>query len=324
VSHPTTLISSRLADRVSRQAGRLVREARRAQACEVEGIHQTRVASRRLRETLAIATGETDGGARDLARDARRIGRVLGPLRELDVSGAVWREPRFEVPWAPTLLTRLDRAAEQERAKLVPEMRATLEHLAGPELQQKADDLAAVLASSVSDVRARTALARSVRNRSRALDRALERAGTLYAPEVLHEVRIAAKKFRYALELVDDLSRLPMGTPLRRLKAQQDLLGRLHDLHVVQERLQRLGTERGVSRSMLRAVKAAATDLEGECRAIHARFVAGLGPLREIVARARAAVEFEHVRPKPGRMPARRTGPGGRADGRELANGTED
>ncbi len=306
MSHPTTPISARLADRLRRQARVLVREARRADACKVEGIHQARVASRRLREMLAIASAAADGNARSLARDAKRIGRVLGPLREIDVSSEVWREPHFEVPWPPTLLTRLDRVAELERARLVPQMRSTLQRLAGAGLRERTDSLASSLQSAPAERAIEAALVRSVRTRSRSLERVLDEAGTVYAPEPLHQVRIAAKQFRYALELARDLSKLGLTGPLRRLKTQQDLLGRLHDLQVVQDRLQVLATERGVSRAMLRAIKAAGTDLEAECRSLHARFVAGVPALRELVASTRAMVELEHVQLRSTRMAAER------------------
>jgi CHAD domain-containing protein len=251
---------------------------------------------------LAVASSVADGDARALARDARRVGRVLGPLREIDVSSAIWREPQFEHPWPSDLLTRLDRAAEGERARLVPAMRATIDRLAGPDLQRRTAAMAAALEAASPDRQLRLALQRGVRARSRALERAIHAAGTLYAPELLHEVRIAAKKFRYALEIARDVSDLPMAGPLRRLKAQQDLLGRMHDLQVVQGRLERLSTEGGVSRSMLRAIKAAETDLERECRALHARFVAGLAALSALAAHARATVDLERVRPRPSRM----------------------
>ncbi len=262
---------------------------------------------------LAIAAVAADGDARSLARDAKRVGRVLGPLREIDVSLAVWREPRFERPWAPALLTRLDRAAEAERGRLVPPMRTTLDRLVGTSVRHRADRLAAALTATAPDAVLRTALVRSVRARGRALARALDAAGTVYAPEPLHEVRIAAKKFRYAIELVRDVSDVPLSGPLRRLKGQQDLLGRLHDLQVVQDRLQSLATERGVSRSSLGAIRRAVTDLENECRVLHARFVAGASALRELAAAARAAVELEHVQPRPRRMSACRTEPAGAA-----------
>jgi CHAD domain-containing protein len=258
---------------------------------------------------LAIAAAAAaEGDVRSLARDAKRVGRVLGPLRELDVSSAVWREPRFEGPWPPPLLTRLDRAAEAERVRLVPQVRSTLDRLADGDLRRRIDQLADALVRAAPDRQLRVALSGSVRGRRRALARVLNAAGTVYVPEVLHEVRIAAKKFRYALELVRDLSDVPMAKALRQLKRQQDVLGRLHDLQVVQHRLKRLGTEAGVSQTVLRAVRAADTDLERECRSLHGQFVAGIPSLVDLVQRAGAAVDLVLLQPRPERMSADRAG----------------
>lgn len=48
--------------------------------------------------------------------------------------------------------------------------------------------------------------------------------------ESLHEFRIAAKKFRYALELFQPLYGPKFGEKLTQLKKLQDYLGRLNDL----------------------------------------------------------------------------------------------
>ncbi len=58
-----------------------------ALAGEVEGIHQARVASRRLRELVpAIARGADAREARALRRGLRQVTRLLGRSRELDVA----------------------------------------------------------------------------------------------------------------------------------------------------------------------------------------------------------------------------------------------
>ena len=59
-------------------------------------------------------------------------------------------------------------------------------------------------------------------------------AGQMYAPEQLHQVRIAAKKLRYAMELAFDAGVKSASAPVRAVKRAQDTLGRLHDLQVLQ------------------------------------------------------------------------------------------
>ncbi len=65
------------------------------------------------------------------------------------------------------------------------------------------------------------------------------------SPETYHRLRIAGKRFRYALEFLADV--YPGETkPLVRLTvALQDVLGRYQDAHVAIERLRELAAERG-------------------------------------------------------------------------------
>src|SRR3712207_6954937 len=57
-----------------------------------------------------------------------------------------------------------------------------------------------------------------------------------------HEVRIAVKKLRYALELVRELSGSRATAHLRTLKKVQDLLGRMHDFEILDRKSTRLNS----------------------------------------------------------------------------------
>ncbi|HUF47645.1 MAG TPA: CHAD domain-containing protein, partial [Vicinamibacterales bacterium] len=156
-----------------------------------------------------------------------------------------------------------------------------------------------------------------VERRARPLLTALDRAGTVYAPSPLHDVRIAAKKFRYAVELVRELAGVPLAEPLRAMKAEQERLGQLHDLQVVQARLQALAGRAGTSRAAIRAFKTVTVALENDCRALHAEFVGGVAGFAESIGRARTASALALVQPAPRRMAGRpakpSTGSGTRA-----------
>ena len=80
----------------------------------------------------------------------------------------------------------------------------------------------------------REALGSRLVRRAKALTKAIDEAGQMYAAEQLHQVRIATKKLRYALELAADAGVKAASAPLRALKRAQDTLGRLHDLQVLQ------------------------------------------------------------------------------------------
>ena len=92
-------------------------------------------------------------------------------------------------------------------------------------------------------------------------------AGQIYAPEALHQVRIAAKKLRYALEIADESGAAPCGETLRTIKRVQDALGRLHDLQVLQHHVAAVGAAPRPRRSTPDAGLALLSRLiEDECR----------------------------------------------------------
>ena len=64
---------------------------------------------------------------------------------------------------------------------------------------------------------------------------------SLYLPERLHVVRIALKKLRYAREVgAEAVRRQHTKAELRSLKRSQDILGRLHDMQVLLDRVRQL------------------------------------------------------------------------------------
>src|SRR5262245_28849831 len=60
----------------------------RVEAGDVDALHRSRVATRRLREALPLVKGR-GRERRRLRRDLRRVTRALGPVRELDVALAL-------------------------------------------------------------------------------------------------------------------------------------------------------------------------------------------------------------------------------------------
>jgi CHAD domain-containing protein len=120
----------------------------------------------------------------------------------------------------------------------------------------------------------------------------------MYMPERLHQVRIAAKKLRYGLEIASGVGVKAAAPQVRALKRMQDLLGRMHDLQVLQAHVATVHAEfapgSGVSHQGLDTL---AQHIEGECRHLHGRYIAAAGAVRDIATAVQASVVTQLARP---------------------------
>ena len=260
-----------------------------ARAGDVTSVHQARVATRRLREALPLVV--RGSSLRKRRRTVRRLTRSLGPVRELDVALLTLDEfaGTGEVPRAG--VQSLHQTIRQERARMHADMRRSID-------RTRQDKLAAKLVAaakkrdqeggrpSVVDpkqlVEARARAAR----RAERLRITIENAAAIYLPDRLHEVRIATKKLRYAMEIVRDLTRSRATVQIATLKRAQDLLGRIHDLEVLIARTRALqGSQNAPTLRVSADMDLLVRRLEMECRRLHGRYIAMRAPLLAICDR---------------------------------------
>jgi CHAD domain-containing protein len=264
---------------------RLLQALPAAQNGDVTSVHQARVASRRLREALPVAGGPDPGRDwRRARRQARRITRALGPVRELDVALETLDEFERRGGVAPAALNRVRQALLADRQERRRRMLEAITPMLLQKLRRRLGDVAARAAPADRAI-ALDEAARRVSVRAARLNEAIEHAGAVYLADRLHAVRIAAKKLRYAMELQRDLQRSRATARIRRLKAAQDELGRLHDLEVLIDRTRAVQADLAASSRRLageldRLVRA----LEDECRQIHATYLASRRALVAICA----------------------------------------
>jgi CHAD domain-containing protein len=253
------------------------------------GVHQARVASRRLRETIPVLIeGLHHTKASKAQRKIRRLTQALGSVRELDVSLHLIDElsERPAVPRAALAEVRALVIEEREKRREV--MLARLDHVDLTKLSRRLATVRQALLAPGPGHAWRPALASRVARRARRLERAIEDAGQIYAPQGLHDTRIAAKKLRYALEIADESGVAPCTAALRIIKRVQDSLGRLHDLQVLQHHVAAVGAAPRKGRSTPDASLAVLSRLiEDECRLLHGKYVALLPALRAAVEAAR-------------------------------------
>lgn len=222
-----------------------------AEGTDPEGVHQARVAARRLRSALTLFRPAIGCPAVAALKD--RLGalaRTLGAARDWDVfiAGAL-AEIVAAFP-GEAALARLARGAGAARAAAYASVRAMLE---GAEFRLLALDLAAAVAlppwranddgeaAALRDAPLEAFAAAALDRRYRRLRRAGEDFAALDIP-ALHALRIQAKRMRYAGELFGGL----YGAKRRRrfqkaVTAVQDALGHLNDTAVASALMASLG-----------------------------------------------------------------------------------
>lgn len=202
-----------------------------------EGVHQARVGCRRLRSDLRTFAPLLDGGwAEPLRQELRWFATVLGTVRDLDVLAARLRRQRVELPAQDAAgVDGVLAHVWHQRADAVASVRTAMDSRRYLELL---DCLVAVAASpptteaaSAPGAEVLPALAHHAFARLRTHVRRLPKHPT---DVHLHDLRIQAKKARYAADVA-----LPVvGKRARRYTKAvgrlQDVLGDLHDAVVAE------------------------------------------------------------------------------------------
>jgi len=260
---------------------------------DVRAIHRTRVASRRLREVLPVLQLDADV-ADKLGRRLRKVTERLGVVRELDVLMALLEElgrsgSHLDAPLARVLA---DVVEERDRARARLMAKLPLTELA--RLASKLEKVARTLETRDAGTRRpgppprswQWAVEARVARRALTLSSAMSGAGTVYLPDRLHTVRIAVKKLRYAVEVSADIAHMKSTPDLTQLGRVQDILGRLHDLQVLIERVRRV--QASLTPPDLRAwreLDALIVSLENDCRRLHGRYMNDRDVLSALCAR---------------------------------------
>lgn len=207
-------------------------------------------------------------------RRVRRITRALGPVRELDVVLLLLAEFEERGAASATAIGLVRQAVIAERLERRSDM---LEEITPSSLEKLRKRLVHVAAPESHNGSAANTVAEAVAQsgkRAQRLRAAIERAGGIYLAERLHRVRIEAKKLRYALEIQRELTRSRSRLHLNRLKTQQDLLGRMHDLEILIHRTRAVQASLAArNRKGMDALDSLIRGLEDECREGHATYM---------------------------------------------------
>jgi len=280
---------------------------------DIEGIHQTRVASRRLRELVPVLASDPDEDQSiELRRRLRDVTRLLGPSRELDVAGQTLEALGSRTLSHAAAIAIVRASVDRERSDASRAMRQAVAGVDINHLGVRTRELAARLDSPGAIRGCAGRVAARLDRRARELEAAVLSAGIVYAPGPLHGVRIALKKFRYAFEVAERVGRFRLRGSMQQLKQLQTLLGDLHDLQVLAARVRDVVALSPARRRT--ALVALVNDIDDDTRILHSRFVTDRVSLVRVLGRAARVRDVLGSLPAPGRSRARRAR--GRARGR--------
>jgi CHAD domain-containing protein len=248
---------------------------------QIDAVHDARVATRRIRELLALAApGPGRDGETGVEDCYKEVGRALGKVRDVDVQIGLIRDVERHAPHAAPSLVLVRQDHERERLAKMRRLIKTLERL----------DVEGMLGKSAArhPAGARSRLAsRAWRDHLRELlvDRArdaterIAHATGVYFPNRAHRARIGLKQLRYAAEIGQATGVSDLRRAIKSLRKGQEILGALHDRQALSDTLSTY-----VDRDHVDPDHIALTSqvLEGEILDLHARYLARRADLREI------------------------------------------
>jgi len=231
------------------QIDALVAADPRVRRDESEGVHDMRVAIRRLRATLRTFGPLFDPDRAGLLLDRlRELGELLGVPRDAEVQLARFTEDLTDQPPERVLGPVLARVEERLRGDRLRGRETLLDHLRGPDYPRLLDDLRDFAADPEQTLAARRPpgkvlpkrLARAERTLVRRVGRASGETSPAARDTAFHQARKAAKRLRYAAEAVEPLYGRDAARIGRAAKRAQDLLGEHQDCVVARGALMRL------------------------------------------------------------------------------------
>lgn len=206
---------------------------------DIEGVHQARVGTRRLRSYLRAYKRVFDADwVGPLSADLKWLAGVLGAVRDCDVLSIRLRHAADELPVksdrrvATDVLQRLSTQRDDAQRSLVEALQsdryrslldATVEAVLSPKFTGSADRAAAELLPAM------------VKKPFRKVRKAVDRVGLDPTDEELHDLRIDVKRARYAGEVATPVVGPDMRAFAKALAAFGDLLGDHHDASVAEE-----------------------------------------------------------------------------------------
>jgi CHAD domain-containing protein len=218
-------------------------EGLRAGEEDIELIHRARVATRRLRAALPLFSQcFKPKNLKKWLEDIRDITRALGAARDSDVQIELVQKVLEKIkddelrPGVERLLVRLQQQREQAQPDVADAVTAFFEKDLITELHETLDPLNKREDEVI--IHTPALYLHSAQSITSRLEEFLAYHEIIFDPEKvteLHEMRIAAKRLRYTMEVFAPLYSEELKEQLQAVRKIQDLLGDIHDCDVWME-----------------------------------------------------------------------------------------
>jgi CHAD domain-containing protein len=196
-------------------------------------VHDFRVAIRRMISELEIAAAITgEKKPRTLIRKFKRILKVLGPLREIQVH--LLRSERGN----SSLEKRFSIFLREQENKEVRRLRRRMQDRIKKDLRRgvwKSSQKLKVKVAGISSPALLTAIQESLQKRSDAVIAAYFSFRTSSSARDFHRMRIKFKRFRYAVEVAKHVPGASAKQQIGRMRDLQKIMGDIHDLQTYME-----------------------------------------------------------------------------------------
>jgi CHAD domain-containing protein len=210
-------------------------------------VHRARIALRRIRVALRFVVDIVPAEAEEFRAGFRWVGRALGEIRDLDVYAESTGAADGGEPSATTARSDLEQSINAERTKACKKLNELLESGRFAELESAFSEFvdrepSPRVQRRWRSLRIRDAARGDVRESLKRVQKLGKKIDSDSPPEMLHKLRIRAKRLRYAAEFYADFfPELPALA--RAAKRLQDVLGAYRDACDAADRLREFGQQ---------------------------------------------------------------------------------
>ena len=198
-------------------------------------IHDLRVWSRRLQQTVRVMVPKpAPAKAQKLIRTLRKVRQAFGACRNLDVSIDLIQQRQHNTG-AAIIRQSWQMVREELDAQRSGEISQARQRIARHDIVAFVDRAQALIESADGAAESIETLQQTVWESLKDWDDAFQVALEKRDVDSLHALRIATKRLRYRGELLADLGKRALKSPLKALKEFQTLIGDWHDRYILLE-----------------------------------------------------------------------------------------